>query len=140
MSGSLPNPPPTISPESSPYWEGTAEGQLRLQRCHACETVIWYPRSICPVCAATSLDWFDASGRGVVYSFTLNHRGIGPYADVGPYVLAYVELEEGPRVLTNIVDAEPGSVHIGQQVTARFDAAPDGPALVRFAPAAPANG
>lgn len=141
MSGNLPSPSPPISPESSPYWEGAAEGRLRLQRCRVCESVIWYPRSICPSCAATSLDWFDASGRGVVYSFTVNHRGTGPYAKVGPYVLAYVELEEGPRVLTNIVDANPDSIHVGQQVTARFDSSADGTAaLVRFAPAASADG
>jgi uncharacterized protein len=130
----LPAPEPEVSPEAQPFWDATAERRLVLQRCSACDVVVWYPRGICPGCSGSELQWFDASGHGVVYSFTINHRGTGPYQSAGSYVLAYVELEEGPRVLTNIVDCDVTSVRIGQRVEARFDDTGAGPALVRFAP------
>ena len=134
MSSALPAPEPAVSPEARPFWEATAEGHLLLQRCSSCGTVVWYPRGFCPGCWSSELEWFRASGRGAVYSFTMNHRGTGPYASAGSYVLAYVELEEGPRVLTNIVDFELGDLRIGQSVEARFHDTGAGSALVRFAP------
>jgi uncharacterized protein len=130
----LPAPEPVVSPEARPFWDATAEGRLVLQRCAACDQVVWYPRGICPGCGSSELEWIDASGRGVVYSFTINHRGTGPYERAGPYVLAYVELDEGPRVLTNIVDCDPHSLRIGQRVEARFHDTGGGSAIVRFAP------
>lgn len=131
----LPAPAPVVSPETRPYWEGAGRGTLTLQRCGACDSVIWYPRGMCPECGSRDLAWFEASGRGTVYSYTINRRGMGEYRDVSPYVLAYVELEEGPRVLTNVVDCDPESVRIGDAVRAVFHPAGDGVALVRFAPA-----
>jgi uncharacterized protein len=131
----LPTPAPPVSPETQPYWEAAADGRLALQRCDGCDAVIWYPRGLCPECGGTSLTWFDASGRGRVYSYTVNRRGMGEYREASPYVLAYVELEEGPRVLTNVVDCDPESVRIGDAVRAVFHPAGDGVALVRFAPA-----
>jgi uncharacterized OB-fold protein len=132
----LPAPAPTVSPEAKAYWDATAEGRLLLQRCSDCEAVVWYPRGLCPACGGTRLEWFEASGRGTVYSFTVIRRGAaGPYAGTEPYVLAYVELEEGPRVLTNVVDCDPGSVSIGDAVSAVFHDTGEGSALVRFRPA-----
>lgn len=131
----LPTPEPAVTPETRAFWAATGEGRLLLQRCSACAAVVWYPRGICPRCSSVGLEWFAASGRGFVYSFTINRRGIGPYAGVGPYVLAYVELEEGPRLLTNIVDCDPEAVRIGQPVEARFHDTGAAHALVRFAPA-----
>lgn len=132
---SLPAPAPTISPEARPYWEAAARGTLSLQRCEACEAVIWYPRGLCPACGEKALTWFDASGNGTVYSYTVNRRGTGEYRDASPYVLAYVELDEGPRVLTNVVGCDPETVMIGDRVRAVFDPAGEGAALVRFTPA-----
>jgi uncharacterized OB-fold protein len=134
MSGPLPAPAPRVNPEAKPYWDATAEGRLLLQRCSACAFVVWYPRGFCPQCSSRELAWFEASGRGVVYSFTINRRGVGDYADAAPYAIAYVELEEGPRVMTNIVDFE--RLEVGDAVEAVFHPTAEGPALVRFRPAA----
>jgi uncharacterized protein len=131
---SLPTSAPTISPETADYWAATAEGRLLLKRCDACGHVIWYPRAICPDCHSTDTSWFEASGRGEVYSFTVNRRGDGPWKEAAPFVLAYVELAEGPRVMTNIVDCDVDSVAIGQRVTAVWDDTGQGNAVLRFRP------
>jgi uncharacterized OB-fold protein len=81
-----------------------------------------------------SASWIKASGRGFVYSFTVVHRGSGLYRDAAPYVVAYVELEEGPRVLTNIVGCTPAEVEIGQRVRVVFCDTGEGSALYRFTP------
>ena len=122
MSTELPVPEPVVTPETAPYWAAAAEGKLLLTRCADCGEVIWYPRSWCPFCASGSVDWVEASGRGTVYSCTTVRRGVPPaYADAAPYVLAYVELDEGPRVLTNIRTEDPGAVAIGRPVEVVFD-------------------
>jgi uncharacterized OB-fold protein len=121
--------------ETEPFFEATKEGRLVLPRCDACGHVIWYPRLFCPSCGSQSVSWIDASGRGVVYSYTVTRRGQGAYREAAPYVLAYVELDEGPRVLTNVVGCDPSSVTVGMAVTAVFDQSESGPALLRFAPA-----
>jgi uncharacterized protein len=130
----LPAPPPTVTYDTAEYWAGAAAGSLLLTRCTACASVVWYPRFFCPVCGATT-ETFAASGRGSIYSYTVVHRGDGPYAQSAPYVLAYVELEEGPRVLTNIVEADGGQVRVGDRVSVVFHPANSDSALVRFRPA-----
>ncbi|HYW86134.1 MAG TPA: Zn-ribbon domain-containing OB-fold protein [Chloroflexota bacterium] len=133
----LPAPVPFVNPEIKPFWDATAEGRLLLPRCQECQALIWYPRPFCPECASTNIDWFQASGRGSVYSYTINRRGqadLSEYRNAGVYVLAYVELEEGPRVLTNIVDCDPDSVRIGQSVEVVFHDTGQGTALPRFRP------
>jgi uncharacterized OB-fold protein len=130
----LPAPAPPLNPETEQFWRATAEGRLLLKRCRSCRTVIWYPRAICPECSSLETEWFEASGRGRVYSYTVNHRGEGPYAPAAPYVLAYVELEEGPRVLTNLVDADPSELAVGQPVEVVFHDTGEGSALYRFRP------
>ena len=130
----LPVFPPVVVPETKPFWDGTAQSKIVLPKCNACGVVIWYPRTSCPVCTSTDVSWFEASGRGTVYSFTIVRRQGGPWRDVLPYVLAYVELDEGPRMLTNIVDTDPSDVSIGQTVQAVFHDTGEGNALVRFRP------
>ena len=132
---SLPASAPAISPETADYWAATAEGRLLLKRCDACGTVIWYPRGICPDCHSTDTSWFEGSGTGHIYSWTVSRRGEGPWREVAPYVLAYVELDEGPRVMTNIVDCDVDALAIGQRVTAVWDDTGQGNALLRFRPA-----
>jgi uncharacterized OB-fold protein len=138
----LPAPRPPHNPEAAPYWEAAVDGRLVLPVCHACGLVIWYPRAWCPACGDGSVVWTEMSGRGTVYACTVIRRGMGPWAAAAPYVGAYVELEEGPRVLTNVVTDDPSSVHIGMAVTAVFvpvvdddaaDAA-DPAAILRFTP------
>jgi uncharacterized protein len=129
----LPAVPPEPGPEDAPFWEAAARDRLVLPRCRSCGTFIWYPRGFCPDCHTSGVDWVPASGRGTVYSFTVSHRGAGPWAAHVPYVIAYVQLEEGPRVLTNIVGADPDAVAIGDEVEAVFQ--PAGPTKVlRFTP------
>jgi uncharacterized OB-fold protein len=134
----LPAPAPVVLPEVKPFWDATAEGKLLLPRCDKCQAVIWFPRPFCPACASTQVSWFEASGGGSIYSFTVNRRGqadLPAYRDVGTYVLAYVELDEGPRIMTNIVDCDPDSVQIGQRVQVVFHDTGQGTALPRFKPA-----
>ena len=134
-SSSLPAPAPAINVETKAFWDATLQGKLLLPRCNDCQTVIWYPRAICPECSSFNIGWIEASGRGSVYSYTINRRGQGDYRDLA-YVLAYVELQEGPRVLTNIVGCDPESVSVGQPVEVVFAATSAAAALPRFKPAA----
>ncbi len=129
---SLPTRAPRPNEDSKPFWDATAEGRLTLQRCTACDTVIWYPRAICPTCSSFDLDRFDASGRGHVYSYTVVHRSVGGWNKVTPYVVAYVELEEGPRLMTNLVDCDPFSVAIDSKVQVVWHDTGEGSALPRF--------
>ena len=130
----LPAPAPEVVPETEPFWAATAEGKLLLPKCAACETVIWYPKGICTECGSLDIGWIEASGEGEVYTFAISRRGEGPYREATPFVLAYVELDEGPRMMTNIVDCSPESVTIGLRVRAVFHDTGQGNALVRFAP------
>src|SRR5260370_26305399 len=110
----LPATAPLVLPEVKPYWDGTAAGKLLLPHCQECQQVIWYPRPFCPACASTRVEWIEASGRGSVYSYTVNRRGtadLSAYRDAGVYMLAYVDLDEGPPILTNSLQSHPGRVH-----------------------------
>lgn len=130
----LPVPAPLVSAETRPFWDGAKAGKLMLPRCMSCSFVIWYPRQFCPDCGHRSVEWFEASGLGSIYSFTSVRRGEGAYREIPLYVLAFVELQEGPRVLTNIIDCDPAQLQIGQSVSAVFCNAGDEAALLRFRP------
>lgn len=127
---SLPVPAVVMNEDAQPYWSAAAEGRLVIPSCVACEHYIWYPRANCPSCGAAA-HWREVSGRGVVYTYTICHRGGGEYADAVPYVLAYVELDEGPRVMTNVVDCDAADVSIGSAVRAVFHSRGDA-VLLRF--------
>ena len=94
---------PVPTPETEHFWEGTKAGELRLQRCDECEQVYFPPRPFCSACGSRSVSVFRASGRGSLHSYVINYRP-APGFD-GPYAIAVVELEEGPRMMTNIVDS-----------------------------------
>ncbi|HEC09011.1 MAG TPA: Zn-ribbon domain-containing OB-fold protein [Acidimicrobiales bacterium] len=132
----LPVTEPPVNSETAPYWEAAAEGRLALPRCEQCGYVIWYPRQFCPECSSTEIGWFDASGRGTVYSFTVTRKSWGEWGQAAPFVIAYVELAEGPRVLTNIVGVDPDDerLTIGMEVTAVWDRTPEGQGILRFTP------
>lgn len=129
----LPTAAPAPTPDDEPFWTALADGRFVLPRCRSCRSFIWYPRLFCPACHTPDVEWVEASGRGTVYSYTVSARGLGPWKTRTPYVIAYVELEEGPRVLTNIVGVAPDAVHIGQPVTAVIEVDGGAPAL-RFRP------
>jgi uncharacterized protein len=95
-------PAPEPTPETQPFWDGCARGELLLQRCRACGKPYFYPRPICPECGSTDVEWFAASGRATLYSYVINHRPARGFEDDGPYAIAVVQLAEGPRMMTNI--------------------------------------
>ncbi len=130
----LPTSAPPVNAETQPYWDATAQGVLRMPRCEDCGLVIFYPRSICPKCRSRRTTWVDLSGRGSVYSYTVTRRIGGRWKEHTPLVIAYVELEEGPRMLTNLVDCDPEAVEIGAPVEVTFDDTGKGSAVPRFRP------
>lgn len=134
------HPLPYASWESRGWWEGCGRGELVLQRCRSCGIVQHKPRANCVKCLTDTIEHFVASGRGTIYTFTVTQQNmVPPFRDHLPYVLAYVGLEEGPRVLTNIVGCDPTDVRIGLAVVADFATADrdDGEAFAvpRFRPA-----
>lgn len=131
----LPRPTVPVDVDTQPFWDATADERFTLQRCVACSAVIWWTRAICPECMSFDLERFDAAGTGTVYSFSIPRGGGGRWGKAAPYVVAYVELAEGPRVLTNIVGCDPDSVTIGMNVRVVWDPTEDGPSIPRFTPA-----
>jgi len=112
---------PRIDEESRGYWEALARHELYFQRCRDCGTKRLYPRAVCPVCLSSSTEWVRASGRGTVYTFTVTHQNQAPgYRDALPYVLAVVELAEGVRLMTNVVECAPDTVRVGMPVEIVF--------------------
>jgi uncharacterized OB-fold protein len=128
----LPVPLPVINPDTAVFWAATAEGRLLVTHCDACGENIWYPRPLCPFCHSTETSWLESAGIGTIYSFSVMRRGVGDWAKVVPYVIAYVELTEGPRVMTNIVESDVDRVSIGDPVEVVFYRAGDEAALPRF--------
>lgn len=131
---SLPTPAPMVTPITSEFWEATSRGEFLLQKCDECQTIVWFPRKHCPECWTTKLSTFTASGRGTVYSFTVIRKVANEYKAATPFVVAYVELAEGPRIMTNIVDCDPESVTVGMDVEMVFHDTGEGNALYRFRP------
>lgn len=107
---------PIIDADSQPFWSALAHGTLTLPRCVACRLVHYYPRSLCPACWEP-IEWVELSGSGLVFATTVVRRiGIEPFGERVPYNLSIVELDEGPRLLTNVVGADPTDVRIGAAV------------------------
>jgi uncharacterized OB-fold protein len=124
---------PTPSPLSAPYWDAAREGRFVLQRCEACGQHQFYPRSICAACASERLAWTLALGRGRVKSFTVIRRAVSAaYESEVPYVVALIELAEGPTLMSNVVGCAPEAVRIGALVRVRFDAWSDAIAVPVF--------
>ena len=100
--------PSPMTPEAKPFWDGLREGKLRLPRCGACGHVFFYPRILCPKCQTRDIGWIDASGKGKLHAFEIAYQAFTKAWTVKPpYVLAMVELAEGPRLMTNLVNVEP---------------------------------
>jgi uncharacterized OB-fold protein len=97
---------PRPTPETQPYWDGARAGELRVQRCGACGRHYFYPRPFCPRCGSADVAWVAVSGRARLHSYVINHRPAPGFEDDAPYAIAIVELEEGPRLMTNIVGIE----------------------------------
>jgi uncharacterized OB-fold protein len=134
----VPRPLPEPSGITIPFWEGTGRHELLIQHCRGCGRNQFYPRYNCTSCGAgeDELEWARASGRGTVFSFTVARRPTHPaFADKVPLVIALVDLEEGPRLTTNLVECDPDDVRIGQPVEVVFEDVGEGIALPLFRPA-----
>jgi uncharacterized OB-fold protein len=118
---------PPVSAFTEPYWEATRRRELLLQWCVGCATPIHYPRERCPGCLRDELEWRKAAGTGEIHAFTVDHR-----AD--RRVVALVELDEGARVMTNIVGCDPSEVRVGQAVHVTWEELPDGRNLPLYQP------
>jgi len=130
-------PLPRVDEESRGYWEALQRHELYFQRCRDCGTSRYPPRAVCPVCLSSSTEWVRASGKGTVYSFTVTHQNQAPgFREELPYVLAVVELAEGPRLMTNVVDCAPDAVRIGMAVEVVFDDVTPEVTLAKFRPVA----
>ncbi len=124
-------PLPKPSPTSRAFWDAAKRHELTLQRCEACGKFIYYPRPRCPYCFSERLGWGRVSGRGTVYSYTVVRRASSRAFADAPYVLAIVELEEGPRMTSNVV-GPPENVRVGSAVEAIFDDVTPDRTLVKF--------
>lgn len=126
-------PLPVVDPESAPYWAALKERRLILKHCRDCGRHHFYPRALCPHCHSDALEWSDARGTGSIYSYTVARRPAGPaFKADAPYVVAVVELDEGARMMTNIVTDDVESIRIGQRVAVTFDAVTDEITLPKF--------
>jgi uncharacterized OB-fold protein len=124
--------PPALG-ATRPFWDGTRERTLLLQRCSACARLIHHPRAACPSCLGQNFDWLPASGRGVVYASSVHHVPFGTMrVEECPYVVALVDLEEGVRLLTNLVGETAAQVRVGDRVELTWKPLDDGHALPVF--------
>jgi uncharacterized OB-fold protein len=127
---------PTIEDDTREFWDGTRDHKLLLRHCRACDHVHYYPRNFCPSCWSDDVDWVEASGRGTLYTWsTVYSNDLPPFHEQIPYVAAIVELEEGPRMMTRIVDCDDDDIVMGMSLRARFEPLDDDVTIVVFEPA-----
>lgn len=128
-------PLPRPSEDSAPFWDAAFRGELRMQQCAECGHVRFPPALLCARCLSESCEWVRLSGRGTVYSWIVVHQSQHPAfnADV-PYNVAIIELEEGPRLHTNIIQCPNDEIYIGMPVEVAFVRVSDDTALVKFRP------
>lgn len=132
----IPKPLPSPTPISRPFWDAAKQHRLSLQQCQSCKGYIFYPRPICSHCGSADLKWTDVSGRATLYSFTVARRPtMRAFEPDVPYVIAIVDLEEGPRMTSNVVGCPIEDVRIGMALEAVFDDVSDEITLVKFRPA-----
>jgi hypothetical protein len=126
---------PPVTETTQEFWDATRAKQLLLQWCVPCDEPVWFPREVCPNCRGSALEWRPSPGRGEVYAFTVEHRPTmpTPFGDA-PYVVALIELAEGPRLMTNVVGCEPDAVAVGMAVQVAWEELSDGRHLPLFEP------
>jgi hypothetical protein len=127
-----------MTPEAKPYWDGLRSGKLMLPKCADCNTAFFYPRILCPHCHSRNVGWIEASGKGKLYSFEIAYRSFNPAFKVEPpFILAMVELEEGPRIMSNLIniEADPAAVKCDMAVEVVFEKQTDEVTIPLFQPA-----
>jgi uncharacterized protein len=114
---------PVPTPETQPFWAGTLAGELRIQHCQSCGKYYFYPRPFCRYCQSRDVEWRPVSGRGRLVSYVINYRPLPPADPAEPQVIALIELDEGPRMLSNIVGVapEPENLTLDARVTVQFE-------------------
>ena len=129
-------PLPQIDEESRPYWEALQRHELYIQKCRSCGHQFYHPRAECPDCLTPNPEWVKCKGSGKVYTFSVTHQNPTPgFREALPYVLAYVELDEGVKMLTNLVDCQPDTVRIGMPVEVVYEDVTPEVTLAKFRPA-----
>lgn len=125
MTATTDRPAPVPTPETQPFWDGTAAGELRLQRCRRCDRHYFPPRPFCPTCLSDEVAWEAVSGEGTLHTYVINHRPAPGWDE--PYAIAVVELAEGPRMMTNIVEVDqtPEALVLDMPVEVTFEARGD---------------
>ena len=129
-------PLPHIDEEMRAWWEALQRHELYVQRCRDCGDLRFHPRAVCPSCLSSRTEWVPARGTGKIYTFTVTHQNqASGFRESLPYVMAWVELDEGVKMLTNVVDCPPEQVKIGMPVEAVFDDVTPAVTLLKFRPA-----
>jgi len=129
-------PDPLVNNWARPFWDGTREEKLLIQKCADCQKYVFYPRMACPYCFSDNLEWVEACGRGTIYSFTVvESNAASPFVPDMPFVIAVVILEEGVRMLTNIVDCDVDALQCDQAVEVTFRKKNEKFTLPMFTPA-----
>ncbi|GHG17923.1 MULTISPECIES: Zn-ribbon domain-containing OB-fold protein [Streptomyces] len=124
---------PDIDAFTRPYWDAAAEGRLLLRRCRACARPHHYPREFCPHCWSEDVDWEPASGRATLYTWSVVHRNdLPPFGERVPYVAAVVDLAEGPRMMTQVVDVPEDDLRADMALEVVFRTGDDGVAVPVF--------
>jgi len=123
-------PSPQINPENKPFWEAAARGEFLIGHCDECGKPHYYPRAVCPLCFSDRTRMSASTGQGAIYSYSVLRRGVP-----APYAIAYVRLDEGVTVMTNLVDCDFDALSIGQRVKVAFKPAEDGSPVPVFTPA-----
>lgn len=130
-------PLPAVTPLMRPFWEGAKGGRLLIQRCARCAAYRFPPREICSECLSRESAWVETSGRGEVFSYAVMHQAYHPgFASEVPYTIVIVKLEEGPKIVSSIVDCPPASLRIGLPVEVCFERVTEEIALPKFRPLA----
>jgi uncharacterized protein len=129
-------PLPHIDEENRPWWEAAQRHELYIQKCRECGDLRFHPRALCTNCLSSNTEWVKCKGSGRIYTFTVtNQNGASGFRDSLPYVLAWVQLDEGLKLMTNIIDCPPDQVKINMAVEAVFDDVTPDVTLVKFRPA-----
>ena len=125
---------PPVGEASEAFWEATKEQRFLIQRCDACNQVIFYPREVCPGCLSSdSLSWQESPGKGTIYAASVQEKPANPMmADRVPYVVALVELDEGIRLMSNVINCAPYDASVGKPVQLTWEPLSDGRNLPQF--------
>jgi uncharacterized OB-fold protein len=127
---------PTPDEFTQPWWDAAAEGRLVISRCATCGEAHYYPRPFCPRCGGDEVSWEDASGRSTLYTWSIVHQNdLPPFNEKVPYVAAVVDLDEGPRMMTNVVGCEFDELRVGMALQVEFEDIGEGFHIPVFRPA-----